>query len=295
MNKSSSPTTARLAIINRGDWLSQANQQLRLKSDTATPQLDAELILAYVLDVKRIDLHTHPEVILTEDEHKRANQMLQKRIANYPLAYLTGHKEFFGRDFIVSPDVLIPRPETEELIQQILDIIIPIINAHPIKIADIGCGSGAIGLSLALELERLKAPYKIDLYDISKKALKICKQNQSNLEVLNTKIIQNDLLVNITKNYDVITANLPYVSTDWEINTEAKFEPGSALFADGGGLNLIYRLINQIMEQHNLNPKDWLVLESDPRQQAQLFKRLQKYGFSQIKHAGYVTAAQYRG
>ncbi|MGI6612347.1 MAG: peptide chain release factor N(5)-glutamine methyltransferase [Candidatus Nanosyncoccaceae bacterium] len=275
---------------NRGKWLEQASQYLK-SNGIVTPQLDSELILAHVLNVERINLHTHPEATLTIDEQKIANRLLQKRAVSYPVAYITGQKEFFGYDFIVSPDVLIPRPETEELVEQAINIS-KTIDARPIKIADVGCGSGVIGLSLSLELNQLEIPYRTTLSDIDPKALEICRQNQIKLGAMNTKVIRNNLLENITEKYDIITANLPYVSTAWEIGAEVEFEPKSALFADDNGLTLISQLIDQIKDQRNLHPNGWLILESDPRQQKLITEKLQRNDFKNIKRTNYITAAQ---
>lgn len=279
------------AATNRGKWLKQASQYLKSNSNTTTPHLDAELILAHVLNMERIALHTHPEITLTKDAQRKANRLLQKRASNYPLAYITGHKEFFGYDFIISPDVLIPRPETEELVEQTISIS-KTIDARPIKIADVGCGSGVIGLSLSLELNQLEIPYETTLSDIDPKALEVCRQNQIKLGVMNTKIVRNNLLENTTKKYHVITANLPYISTAWKISVEVEFEPKSALFADNSGLTLINQLIGQIKEQQNLQPNGWLILESDPRQQKLVAERLQRNDFKNIKHINYITVAQ---
>lgn len=282
----------RAPVINRGDWLKQASQTLWASKNTSTPRLDAELILAHVLKVERIELHSHPELILSKTAKQKADILLERRTTGYPIAYLLGHKEFFGHNFIVSSHVLIPRPETENLVSLAIELT-KTIDSDFLKIADIGCGSGAIGLSLGLALHRLNLPYQITLSDISPEALRICRKNRTQLGVLNTKIIQQNLLQNQPESYHLIIANLPYVSSSWQVGPEIKFEPSSAIFADHEGLDLIYQLIEQICRQTSLVDNGWLVLEFDPCQQLAITQKLHAHGFSNIKHSHYATVAQF--
>lgn len=292
MSKNLSPRTLKLANLSYSNWLNQADQELLLSNNTSTPRLDAELILSHVLGVERISLHAHPETILSNIDKNKADKLLRKRSIGYPIAYIVGHKDFFNYSFTVSPSVLIPRPETEELVATTLKLILKS-RIKPIDIIDVGCGPGTIGLTLALELKKLSVPYFITLSDISKNSLKICHKNRSKLGVLNTKIIHNNLLNNNHNAYDIIIANLPYVATSWKTGIETKFEPQSALFSDANGLGLIYRLIKQVSDQKSLRRNGWLVLESDPCQQKMIAKQLELHNFKKISHADYVTVAQY--
>lgn len=278
--------------LSRNDWLKQATLRLKQSKNTNTPRLDAEIILAHALNLERIILHAHPEVTLSSSEISRLNKLVTKRATGYPIAYIIGCKEFFGYNFAVSEHTLIPRPETEDMVLAAIDIATRAPQSV-VCIVDVGCGSGAIGLSLALELEKLKQAYKITLTDISADALKICRNNQLSLGVLNTKIIQNDLLSGVSDDYDVILANLPYVSPEWAVGAETRFEPQTALFAKENGLDLINKLIRQITDQGNLQTGGWLILESDPCQHEAIAGQLRMSGFENITHNSYTTIAQY--
>ena len=279
--------------LSRNDWLEQANLRLKQSGNTNTPRLDAEIILAHTLKLERITLHAHPETRLSLSEINTLNKLVVKRTTGYPIAYLTGHKEFFGYNFAVSKHTLIPRPETEEIVLAAIGIAVSA-SQSVVHIADVGCGSGAIGLSLALELEKLKQSYEITLTDISTEALRICRNNQLSLGALNTTIIQNNLLDNVANRYNVIVANLPYVSQEWKVGLETKFEPQNALFAPNDGLALIKKLIRQVADQRNLQKGGWLVLESDPCQQEAIASQLRMNNFENITYSSYTTIAQYR-
>ena len=273
-------------------WLKTATDRLRLaKINSLEPRLDAELILSHALGIERLKLHLNPSTKLLPKIKDKADRLLQLRLTGYPIAYILGYKEFYGRNFFVTPDVLIPRPETEELIKISLQKLQTWPNNTTIKLADIGTGSGAIGLTIALENKNI---YKLDLIDISNQALQICQKNANLYSVTNTKFIQSNLLKNCRQKYHLITANLPYVDRNWEFGHEIKHEPAIALFAENDGLELIFKLIDQIAAQKNLEPNGWLVLESDLIQQPAIAKKLAQANFDKISHSGFVTSANFK-
>lgn len=280
--------------IKNQDWLNDATKQLKqAKINSLSPRLDAELILAKALNLSRIELHLASNQTLTEDKQQQANQLLSQRLQHYPLAYLLGSKEFYSRTFIVSPAVLIPRPESETLVDISLSLIQTRLQKTKLSLADVGSGSGCLGLTLALELERLGRGFNLDLIDISAEALEICHKNKTKLQVLNTKFIQSDLLDKSLGTYDLIIANLPYVDPKWSfIGQEIQHEPNRALFADDNGLALINKLIAQINQKKQLKDKGFLVLESDPSQQTEIRLKLQQSNFKNIGHSGYATWAE---
>jgi release factor glutamine methyltransferase len=163
----------------------------------------------------------------------------------------------YGREFIVTPAVLSPRPETEQIIETIKDIAT---SEQILKILDVGTGSGVIAITLALELPRAD----IVARDISKKDLEVAKQNAKTLDGY-VQFIRSDLLQEIPGDkFDIIVANLPYVSQKWETSPDTAYEPEMALFANDGGLELIKKLIQQAPKF--LKTNGLLVLELDPRQ-----------------------------
>lgn len=229
--------------MNVSLWLKKAAQSVNL--------LDAELILAHFLGVERTFLHAHPDSELSEEIAQKANLALERRQKHGPLAYITGVKDFYGRQFIVTPDVLIPRPETEALIEVAKGF-------KPAKILDVGTGSGCIAITLAKELPNAQ----ITGVDISEKALKIAHKNAQNLQA-KVEFCQSDLLNNLNNaKFNLIIANLPYVDPDWDwLSPELQFEPKTALYAADGGLELIKKLIRQAPE--HLEQGGHLLLEAD--------------------------------
>jgi len=217
----------------------------------------------FVLDCDRAYLHAHPERELNPDEISRYGQLLAKRASGIPAQYITGHQEFWGMDFIVSPAVLIPRPETEHLIETVLPLAREI--SRP-RIVDVGTGSGCIGLALAKELPQAE----IQATDISPTALEIAKANAARLEpqilMERGSVIQfyeRDLLEGVVPDsFDFVVSNPPYVGeseADQVWLEVRKYEPRNAVFAGPTGLEIIERLIPQAHEA--LKPGGWLVME----------------------------------
>lgn len=235
------------------NWLTQATKQLS-NSKIKTARLDSELILANVLQQKRTFLHAHGDNQLDTNSQKIADKLLARREKHEPLAYIFGYKEFYGRDFIVNPDVLIPRPESENIINQLKTVVN---NTAKTTVYDVGTGSGCLGITAKLELPALD----VTLFDISEKALKIAKQNAKELKA-DVKIIKNDLLTGRKKTPEIIIANLPYVDKEWRSSPEIQFEPAKALFAPGDGT----KFIKQLIAQADKLKTNFLIIEADPRQ-----------------------------
>lgn len=278
MNANLSPLMPAIKV-----WLTNATNKLSAVGiDSA--RLDAELILANILDCDRTYLHSHSEQIIYSTQLKRANLYLLKRLKRIPLAYIFGYKEFYGRNFKVSPNVLIPRPESEEIIE-ILREILPTTNYHlPFTtLLDIGTGSGCLGITAKLQFPHLS----VTLADISQKALNIASLNAKALGA-DVKCLKSDLLSNIKSKPDIILANLPYVDKSWDCSPETAFEPKTALFADDNGEALIKRLI--IQSTGKLSDNGYLIIECDPRQHNSLIKYAKKYSFKVLSDTPYVIA-----
>jgi release factor glutamine methyltransferase len=230
-------------------------------NDVPSPRMNAELLLMFTLNSDRAYLYAHPERELGTDEQHRYDAALAERARGVPAQYITGHQEFWGLDLIVSPAVLIPRPETEHAIETVLDCVgrAPT-PASPLRIVDVGTGSGCIALALAKELPQAE----IQATDISPAALEIARANASRHQLdSRIRFHQADLLAKFEDNYfDFVVSNPPYVgeSEEDQVQLEVrKFEPRHAVFAGPTGVEVIARLIPQAHAA--LKPGGWLVME----------------------------------
>lgn len=241
-------------------------------------RLDAELLMAQAMGVERSYLHAHSEERLDDATRQRFEQLVARRLKREPLAYIVGHKEFYGREFAVTPDVLIPRPETERLIEFVLRNI-----ALGATILEVGTGSGAIAITLALEL----AKSQVTATDISASAITLAKKNANSLSAVMT-LTQSDLLNSVSGKFDLIVANLPYVDPDWPASPETRFEPALALFADDNGLALIKRLMLQATK--HLPIGGTLLLELDTRQLTETMAFAEHHGYSVTETGPFLLA-----
>lgn len=264
------------------DALQQSMQQLMLATLPErynTVRLDAQVLLAHVLGIDRAMLYAYPERELTAEQEKQFFALLARRAQGEPVAYLLGHKEFYGLDFIVDSRVLIPRPETELLVETALQQIRMRLNAGQTPIvADIGTGSGAIPITLAVEEPRL--PY---LYasDISTDALAVARLNcqQQHVEA-RIRLLQGDLLAPLPEPVDILTANLPYVGTDEMAQLTpdvVSYEPHLALFSGPKGLALLYRLLDEVRQSATLKRNAVMLLEIGYQQRQPLQQYLSEY------------------
>jgi release factor glutamine methyltransferase len=244
-----------------------------------SPRLNAELLLMFTLSCDRAYLYAHPERELTVEEEHRYRAALDERTRGMPTQYITGHQEFWGMDLIVSPAVLIPRPETEHVIETLLESASTSelgpqtsdLKSHAprsevrgpksvFRIADVGTGSGCIALALAKELPNAE----IFAIDISGAALEIARINAARHQLESRiQFREGDLLAGFDENFfDFIVSNPPYVgeSEEEQVQLEVrKFEPRNAVFAGPTGTEIIAQLIPQA--QAALNPGGWLVME----------------------------------
>jgi release factor glutamine methyltransferase len=225
--------------------------------------MNAELLLMFTLGCDRAYLHAHPERELTSEEGELYDRALGERSRGVPAQYITGHQEFWGMDFIVTPAVLIPRPETEHVVETVLELTrtgSPLAPASSVRIVDVGTGSGCIALALAKELPQAE----IDATDVSPAAVEVARANAARHQLeQRVQFHCTDLLNGFPpSSVDIVVSNPPYVgeSEADQVQLEVrKFEPRNAVFAGPTGVEVIERLIPQA--QAALRPGGWLVLE----------------------------------
>ena len=264
--------------MNIATWLKSAAKQLKAIG-IASARLDAELILANTLRKNRTYLHAHLDEEIDPRRVDIANARLSLRLDRVPLAYILGYKEFYGRKFIVSPAVLVPRPESEEMITLFLALTAS--EIAPKTLIDIGTGSGCLGITAALERPSLR----VILSDISPRAIKIAEKNAGNLHAQVT-LQQQSLLSGQIEPVDYIFANLPYVDRDWDVSPELRHEPAEALFAADNGLRLIETLIEQAPRR--LTADGLLFLEADPRQHQAILHQARHHSLHEAETRGFI-------
>jgi len=240
-----------------GRAVNAATQRLE-EAGVSTARLDAQVILAHVLGVGRSWLFAHFEYALDETQSNQFTELIARRVKHEPVAYLVGRKEFYGIELQVDRRVLIPRPETEMLVDAVL---VTAANQSPslVTVADVGTGSGAIALSVAANAENAR----IYALDVSKDALAVAAANTAQLDERGqVTLLQGDLLDALPESVDVIVANLPYVtSADYRtLDPDVrKYEPQLALEAGEQGLDVIGRLLRQVPSR--LYPGGSVILE----------------------------------
>jgi len=258
--------------LNAGITIGRALQEgrLRLAACSETPGLDTQRLLASVTGRPRPWLLSHPEAALDGQQELSFRQGLERLLEGEALAYVLGEWPFYGRNFAISPQVLIPRPETELLVEAALDYL----RVHPSRrlAADIGAGPGCIGVSLAAEVPDLT----VVATEISPAAAKLASENARRHGVQGRLyLVVGDLLAPIAARFDLICANLPYIPSDRLATLDvARREPNLAL--DGGrrGVELMLRLISQLAVM--LTPGGLVLFEIDPGLEVPLIQEVSR-------------------
>ena len=232
--------------------LSQARERL-VANNIEDASLESELLLRYTLNINRIQLYQDLEYELNPEQEHIFWNLIRRRLNHEPTAYIVGHREFYGLDFYVNPHVLIPRPESEILVEMALSLA----QDHRVTtIAEIGTGCGVIAISLALNLPQTK----IYATDISAPALEVALINCRKHNVVNRiHLLQGDMLNPLPEPVDLILANLPYVKKVELPQRSANFEPLLALYGGSDGLQKIRQLCRQV--NNKLKPNGHLILE----------------------------------
>ncbi len=240
-----------------------------------TPALDAEVLLAYVLGRNKAWLYTYPEGLLTWPQSVTYLTLVERRADQEPVAYLVGHKEFFGLDFIVTADVLVPRPETELLVERALQLAPS--GGGQITLADVGTGSGAVAVGLAVNLPHAR----VLAIDISPAALAVARRNVARHHVgERVACVQADLLIPCAATFDLVIANLPYIGTGdlhpaYEDAAQGTthplgWEPRVALDGGPDGLAVVRRLL--MLVAGRLHPDGVLLVEIGADQGSEVLK-----------------------
>lgn len=242
-------------------------------ANIGSPRLNAELLAMFALACDRAYLYAHGERKLTSDEMARYDEAVGERARGVPAQYITGHQEFWGMDLIVSPAVLIPRPETEHVIETVLELAR---ECALRRVVDVGTGSGCIALALAKEF----AQAEVHATEFSAEALEMARANAARLQMQERiQFHQADLLEGMGEAaFDYVVSNPPYIG-EWEADSvEAqvrRFEPRLALFAGPTGLEMFARLIPQA--QRALRPGGWLVMEMGHSSRDQVCELLKEW------------------
>lgn len=264
------------------DWLTEATRQLA-GAGIGTAKLDAEIILTHTLKQTRTYLHAHDDNLLDVRHLEIANARLDLRLDRVPIAYIIGHKEFYGRLFRVTPSVLIPRPESEAIIASLKHLLPSLPADAPKRLVDVGTGSGCLGITAKLEFPQLE----VTLVDTSRHAIKVAEDNAKRLGA-DVSSLKSDLLTQYPFSANIILANLPYVDPEWQRSPETEHEPALALFADQHGLALINKLLPQAAR--NLTSGSLLILEADPVQHATITSHAKAQGLRLIHSDGYALS-----
>lgn len=257
-----------------GDWLKQAGTQLQPVSDSA--RLDAEVLLCYLLDKPRSYLFSWPEAALSKTQLDRLRTLLQRRIKGEPIAYITGEREFWSLKLHVDDSTLIPRPETELMVEQMLARLPA---DKPLSIVDLGTGTGAIALALAVE----RPQWSILATDKSEQALHMAQYNAEQLQLSNVRFAAGDWFAPLQDmRFDAIISNPPYIpDQDPHLHQgDVRFEPLSALASGPDGLGDIRQICDQAPAF--LRPGGLLAIEHGYDQQPAVAEIFRNNNFQQI-------------
>ena len=248
------------------------------KNNITEPVLKAKMVLASLTNTTKEYLLINEKEEVDKTIQKKYNLAINKLCQNMPIQYIINKQEFMGYEFYVNKDVLIPQPDTEVLVEEVIDIYNNKMSDRKIQILDLCTGSGAIGISLANVIKNCD----ITLSDISKSALKVAKKNCKNIvntaSLNNIKILQSDLFQNIKNKFDIIVSNPPYIKTDIikTLDKEVQEEPILALDGGKDGLEIYRKIINEAYKY--LNKDGYLCLEIDYDQKNEVIELLKNNG-----------------
>ncbi len=246
-----------------------------LTNTSTTPRLDVEIFLSEILKINRAQILAHGEDQITSNEAKQINAMVKRRLNAEPVAYIVGHQPFWTLDLKVTVDTLIPRPETEHLVEWILENT-P--SQQALTVADLGVGCGAIALAIA----DARPLWQVDAVDISAKALEVAKLNAGAHQIENIHFFNGHWCKALPdKKYDIIVSNPPYIAPNDPHLLDLKFEPQSALVAEDNGLYEIKTIIKEARQY--LAENGSLIIEHGFLQSDQVLQIFQSFKYSDIQ------------
>lgn len=256
---------------------------LKEKNVTPTPRLEAEILLAHALGCQRIQLYTSFDKPVTALEREPFKASLKRRLAGEPVAYIIGERDFMSHTFKVTPDVLIPRSDTETLVETVFDRVAGRISEE-LRILDIGTGSGCVAISLA----KMLPMSVVTGWDVSEKALAVARENASDLETSNILFCHTDALSkdiwNVGTTFDVIVSNPPYIGDSEKkdlSHSVLDFEPHLALFAEGSGLQFYQHFAERA--KGLMNPGGFIAVEIGFSQAASVAELFRCFGWSDVE------------
>jgi release factor glutamine methyltransferase len=259
-------------VITLLQALTEGRQQLASES----AELEARMLLAHALSVSKTYTYTWPDQVLTQAEWTSYRALVERRRLGEPIAYLLGEREFYGLSFAVDARVLIPRPETELLV----DVALELSSKTPLRVLDLGCGSGAIACAIAHN----RPAWSVHGVDVSDDALAVARHNKHTLNVDNLQLSQSDWFSSLAQTqFDLIVSNPPYVEPDsvWLQQGDVRFEPQLALTAKNAGMSDLEYII--ACAGPYLSTSGWLWLEHGFEQAGAVRECLQQSGFQQIQ------------
>ncbi len=262
------------SVLSIDAWLAEARTQLEAGSDSA--RLDAELLLAHVLQQGRTWLYTWSDRLLSAEQQQAANALLARRLAGEPVAYLLGERDFWSLNLNVNPSTLIPRPDTETLVEWALELPLPANS----RVLDLGTGTGAIALALASE----QPSWQVSGVDFNADAVALAQANAARNQLARVSFMQSDWYTAVSGDFDLIVSNPPYIDEDDEhlAQGDVRFEPRSALVADNHGLSDLALIIDRA--PGFLRANGWLLLEHGYQQADAVCELLRARGFAEVSN-----------
>jgi release factor glutamine methyltransferase len=262
------------SVLSIEAWLAEARTQLEAGSDSA--RLDAELLLAHVLQQGRTWLYTWSDRLLSAEQQQAADALLARRLAGEPVAYLLGERDFWSLSLNVNPSTLIPRPDTETLVEWALELPLPANS----RMLDLGTGTGAIALALASE----QPSWQVSGVDFNADAVALAQANAARNQLARVSFMQSDWYSAVSGDFDLIVSNPPYIDEDDEhlAQGDVRFEPRSALVADNHGLSDLALIIDRA--PGFLRANGWLLLEHGYQQADAVCELLRARGFAEVSN-----------
>jgi len=260
-------------------WLKKAVKELGA-ADIGSARLDTQLLAAHVLNHPREWILAHPEYELAKAEGEKLDELLARRVAHHPVAHLVGHREFFGLDFEITPDVLTPRPESEPMITWAIQYA-----PKDGRLIDMGTGSGAIAIAIA----KARPDLHVTGTDITTEALEVAHRNAQRHHA-KLELVKSNLWDKIPGRYHTVVTNLPYLRDDEQLLAEVKREPAIALFGGPDGLDLYRQLLTDLPK--HLEPGGYFFCESDPWQHNQLTQDAASQGLQKLEEDYFLLGFQ---